>query len=68
MSEMCYHWLFLKTTLYEIIDIQQAARGLSGKESACNVGDSGSTPGLGRSPGGGHGIPLQYSYLENPTD
>ena len=30
------------------------------------VVDSGSTPGLGRSPGGGHGIPLQYSCLENP--
>ena len=36
------------------------------KESACNVGDLGSVPGLGRSPGGGHGIPLQYSSLENP--
>ena len=31
------------------------------KESSCNVGDLGSTPGLGRSPGGGHGSPLQYS-------
>ena len=28
----------------------------------------GSIPGLGRSPGGGHGNPLQYSYLENPMD
>ena len=37
-----------------------------GKESACNVGDMGSIPGLGRSPGGGHGNPLQYSCLENP--
>ena len=37
-----------------------------GKESACNVGDLGSTPGLGRSPGGGHGNPLKYSCLENP--
>ena len=40
--------------------------GLAGKESACNVGDLGSIPGLGRSPGGGHGNPLQYSRLENP--
>ena len=39
-----------------------------GKESTCNVGDLGSLPGLGRSPGGGHGNPLQYSRLENPTD
>ena len=38
------------------------------KESACNEGDMGSIPGLGRSPGGGNGNPLQYSYLENPTD
>ena len=36
------------------------------KESACNVGDLRSVPGLGRSPGGGHGNPLQYSCLENP--
>jgi len=42
--------------------------GLGGKESTCNAGDLGSTPGLRRSPGGGHGNPLQYSCLENPTD
>ena len=36
-----------------------------GKESACNVGDLSSIPELGRSLGGGHGQPLQYSYLEN---
>ena len=40
--------------------------GADGKESACNTGDLGSVPGLGRSPGGGHGDPLQYSCLENP--
>ena len=39
--------------------------GSDGKESACNVGDLGSIPGLGRSPGEGHGNPLQYSCLEN---
>ena len=37
-----------------------------GKESACNAGDLNSILGLGRSPGGGHGNPLQYSCLENP--
>ena len=37
-----------------------------GKESTCNVGDLGSVPGLGRSPGEGHGYPLHYSCLENP--
>ena len=42
--------------------------GSDGKESTCNVGDLGSIPGLGRSPGGGHGKPLQYSCLENPMD
>ena len=40
--------------------------GSDGEESACNVGDLGSIPGLGRSPGGGHGNPLQYSCLESP--
>ena len=39
-----------------------------GKESACNVGDLGSIPGLGRSPGEGNGNPLQYSGLENSMD
>ena len=38
------------------------------KASACNVGDLGSIPGLGRSPGEGNGNPLQCSCLENPTD
>ena len=41
---------------------------LSGKEFACNVGDLVSIPGLGRSPGGEHSNPLQYSCLENPMD
>ena len=39
--------------------------GSDGKESACNVGDLGSIPGLGRFPGGEHGNRLQYSCLEN---
>ena len=42
--------------------------GLDGKESAYNSGDLGSNPVLGRSPGGDHGNPLQYSCLENPMD
>ena len=41
--------------------------GSDGKKSACKVGDLGSIPGLGRSPGG-NGNPLQYSCLENPMD
>ena len=46
-------------------------RWLNGKGSACDVGDirdAGSIPGLGRSSGGGHGNPLQYSCLESPMD
>ena len=42
--------------------------GSDGKESACNAGDLGSTPGSGRSPGEGTGNPLQYSCLENSMD
>ena len=38
------------------------------KASACNVGDLGSIPGSGRSPGEGNGNPLQYSCVENPMD
>ena len=36
--------------------------------NAGDIRDMGSIPGLGRSPGGGHGNPLQYSCLENPMD
>ena len=39
-----------------------------GKESACNAGDLGSIPGLGKPPGEGNGNPFQYSCLENPMD
>ena len=42
--------------------------GSVGKELCLHAGDLGSIPGLGRSPGEGHGKPLQYSCLENPTD
>ena len=41
---------------------------IDSKESACNSGDLGSIPGSGRSPGGEHGNPLQYSCLENHMD
>ena len=40
--------------------------GSDGKESLCSAGDPGSIPGSGRSPGEGHGNPLQYPCLENP--
>ena len=40
--------------------------GSDGKESTCNAGDLGLIPGLGRSPEGGRGNPVQYPCLENP--
>ena len=42
--------------------------GSAGKASAYNVGDPGSIPGVGRSPGEGNGNPLQYPCSENPMD
>ena len=50
------------------VDLLGFPGGSDGKESACDAGDIGdaySIPGLVRSPGEGHGNPLQYSYLEN---
>ena len=46
----------------------ESALHISGKEHACNAGDTGLIPGLGRSPGGRHGNPLQYSCWENPME
>ena len=51
------------------IPVEKGFPGTSdGKESACNVGDSGSVPGYRRSLGEGNGNLLQYSCLENPMD
>ena len=51
-----------------ILSILSIPGGSAGKESACNVGDLGSIPELGRSPGEGKGCSLQYSGLENSMD
>ena len=51
--------------------LQQLPQWFSSKESACNAGAKGDTvsiPGLGRSPGGEHGNPVQYYCLENPVN
>ena len=48
--------------------IQGFPGGSDGKEYACDAGDPGSVPELGRSPGGGNGNPLKYSCLKNPMD
>ena len=51
-----------------IYDPQGFPGGSAGKESTCDVGDLGSIPGLGRTPGEGNSYPLQYSGLENSMD
>ena len=51
-------------TYMESVNLLGFPGGSTGKESACNAGDLGLIPGLGRSPGGGNGYPLQYSGLE----
>ena len=48
--------------------IESFPGGSAGKESACNTGDLGLIPGLGRSPGEGNSYPLQYSGLENSME
>ena len=54
-----------KRKFHLTMDMPYSKLWLSGKEPACNAGDKGSIPGLGRSPGEGNGNPLQYSCLEN---
>ena len=61
----------LSTVWTAVVGVTEFLGWLSGKESACSAGDAGemgSAPGSGRSPGGGHGNTLQYSYLKNPMD
>ena len=69
---MCFHLLNLlydSLTDMAIYSLCPLVPGFpcssAGKESACNAGDPGSILGLGRSLGGGHGNPFQYSCLEN---
>ena len=57
--------MIFETTLIELWGFPG---GSDSKESDCNVGNLGSVPGLGRSPGEENGNPLQYSCLENPMD
>ena len=59
-------WFCLRIYLNKLTANIRLLQWLSGIESACNAGDAGSIPELRRSPGGGHGNPLQYSCLENP--
>ena len=74
VRQILYHWATVAYTqpllcvyIYTHIHTHMGFCGGSDvKESACSMGDLGSIPGLGRSPGEGHGNPLQYSCLENP--
>ena len=59
---------FLKSIYFYLFTYLGFPDSSTGKESACNAGDLGSIPGLGRSPGEGKGYPLQYSGLENSMD
>ena len=52
----------------QVLLFEPVSGGSDGKQSACNAGDLGSVPGLGRSPGEENGYPLQYSGLENSVD
>ena len=72
--EIILEWIWRCIYLFELqfsfsLDIYPGigfTGSLAGKECTGNAGDLGSIPGLGRSPGEGHGNPLQYSCLENP--
>ena len=66
-------WRFLQKLKIELphdptIPLHGLSWWLSSKESTCNAGDAGSSPGSGRSPGEGNGNPLQCSCLENPME
>ena len=70
----CFDWMYHRFVCisHSSLNSFKATSGLphwlSGKESTCNVGDVGSIPGSGRSPGGGRGNRLQCSCLENLMD
>ena len=65
-------YIFIMLLLFIILLPNGFPGGTCGEEPTCqcrlDLRDMGSIPGSGRSPGGGHGIPLQYSCLENPMD
>ena len=58
-------WFSLFIGQHDLLKYMDFPGGSAGKESACNAGDLGSIPGLGKSPGEGNSYPLQYSGLEN---
>ena len=66
-TPITYFIMYIQYIMYIYI-ISGFPGGSEVKASACNVGDPGSIPGSGRSPGEGNGNPLQYSCLENPME
>ena len=70
MKPRCFKQLLIKEQLdiFKKINSTGGSDGEVDNESACNVGDPGSIPGLGRSSGEGNGNPLQYSCMENSTE
>ena len=68
-STICiFHPFKIFHSNYHLLSFMGFPGGSEDKASACNAGDPGSIPGLGRSPGEGNGNPLQYSCQENPVD
>ena len=65
---LCCKVVSAQTNIFTDIALFGFPGGSDGKASACNVGDPGSIPGSGRSPGEGNGNPLQDSCLGNPMD
>ena len=59
---------FSLTYLWAFLVAQMVKTKTKTKNNCLDAGDLGLIPGLGRRPGGGHGYPLQYSNLKNPTD
>ena len=68
MTDQCFQTSTQHSNFKHVISILGPPQWPISKDSACNVGDAGSTPRSGRSPGRRNGNPLQYSCLENPTD
>ena len=62
------HNLMIITDIYLVVIMLGFPGGSDNKEFACNAGDLGLIPGLGRAPGEGNSYPLQYSGLENSMD
>ena len=60
-----FQLIFVYAVIYSLVCLSW---WLSGKESACNAGNEGLIPGLGRTPGEVNGNPLQYSWLGNPME